>query len=113
MKEVTCSSSIGTLTSLDNINDRIPLDNSQVENRKLEAPPKIWRPNLSSRSPIPPGRVPCCFDYLRYLARSSSAVLVCACYYPFFTAPPVFCLGAVAPAAWEGRCWCLNARCLR
>eukprot|EP00983_Pelagomonas_calceolata_P021864 685958-Pelagomonas_calceolata.AAC.1 len=36
-KETHVSSFIGTLASLDDINYRIPLDNSQVKIRKLEA----------------------------------------------------------------------------
>eukprot|EP00983_Pelagomonas_calceolata_P129457 1161606-Pelagomonas_calceolata.AAC.1 len=97
---------------------RIPLDNSKWKSKNWRPLSIHWRPDISPRSPIPPGKAPCCFNCLCYLARSSLAVswsTLAAC--PFITAPLVFCPGtaapAAAPAAGGGWCWCLNVRRLR
>jgi len=73
-------SSKGTLTSLDDINCRILLENSMWKLRNWGPIPNTLRPEIPLRSPISPGRAKCRFNYLqRYLARLSLAVLICAC----------------------------------
>eukprot|EP00983_Pelagomonas_calceolata_P049972 1141742-Pelagomonas_calceolata.AAC.1 len=106
-KKAHVSSSIATLASLDDINYRIPLNNSKWKSENWRPIPITWRPNILYSPEIPyllGG------PHVAFIAQPalklSFAPSRTSC--PFFTAPLVFCpaSGTAAPAAGGGWCWC-------